>query len=76
VVVLDTALHVLEFVEHSKHVDELAQGEEVGFRDKVFPPLSVAETLHLPTETLDGLTLQGRTGEKETTERREVLRYI
>lgn len=76
VVVLDAALHVLEFVKHSKHVDELAQGEEVGFRDKVFPPLSVAQTLHLPAETLDSLTLQGRTEEKETIEREEVLIYI
>lgn len=29
-VVLNTALHVLQFVQHSKHVDEFAQCEQVG----------------------------------------------
>lgn len=57
VIVLDAALHVLEFVQHRKHVDEFAQREQVGLRHKVLPPLSVAQTLHLATEALYGFPL-------------------
>ena len=59
-VILDAALHVLEFIQHCEHVDELAQREQVGLRHKVLPPLSVAETLHLATEPLNGLPLYTR----------------
>lgn len=57
-VVLDAALHILELIQDGEHVDELAQGQEVGLRDKVLPPLSMAKTLHLTAEPLDGLALQ------------------
>lgn len=67
-VVLDAALHVLQLVQHSKHVDELAQGEQVGLRHKVLPPLSVAQALDLAAEAFYGFSLQrgakGRDGMK------------
>lgn len=59
-VILDTALHVLEFVQNSEHVDEFAQGKQVSLGHKVFPALSVAQTLHLTTKTLNCLTLEQR----------------
>lgn len=57
-VVLDTALHILQLIQDREHVDELAQGQKVGLGDKVLPPLSMAEPLHLTAEPLDGLALQ------------------
>lgn len=57
-VVLNTALHVLQFVQHSKHVDEFAQCEQVGFWHKVLPPLSMTEALHLTAEAFYGFPLQ------------------
>ena len=57
VVVLHTALHVLQLVQHSEHVDELAQGDQVGFGHEVLPSLCVAEAPHLPTKTLNGVSL-------------------
>lgn len=59
VVIFDTALHVLQLIQDSKHVDELAQGEEIGLRDKVLPPLCMAQALHLAAEPLDSLALEG-----------------
>lgn len=58
-VIFDTALHVLQLIQDSKHVDKLAQGEEIGLRDEVLPPLSVAQALHLAAEPLDSLALEG-----------------
>lgn len=57
-VVLDAALHVLQLVQHRKHVDELAQGEQVGLGHKVLPPLGVAQALDLAAEALYGFSLQ------------------
>lgn len=57
-VVLDAALHILQLIQDGEHVDELAQGQKVGLGDKVLPPLSMAEPLHLTAEPLDGLALQ------------------
>lgn len=57
-VVLDTALHVFELIQDGKHVDELAQGQQVGLGDKVLPALRVAQSLHLTAETLDGFALE------------------
>lgn len=57
-IVLDAALHVLQLIQDGKHVDELAQGQEVGLRDKVLPPLGMAQPLHLIAEPFNGLTLQ------------------
>lgn len=69
VIVFDAALHVLQLIQDSKHVDELAQSEEISLRHKVLPPLSVAQALHLTAEPLDGLALQGRgTGSGTTME--------
>lgn len=59
-IILDAALHVLQLIQDSKHVDELAQSEEISLRHEVLPPLSVAQALHLAAEPLDGLALQGR----------------
>lgn len=64
VVVLHAALHVLQLVQHREHVDELAQGDEVGFRHEVLPPLRVAQAPHLPTEALDGVSLSREGGRK------------
>lgn len=58
VVILDTALHVLEFIQNCKHVDEFAQGKQVSLRHKVFPAFSVTQTLHLTAKTLNCLTLE------------------
>lgn len=58
VIVLDATLHVLEFVQHCKHIDEFAQSEQVGLRHKVLPSFSVAQTLHLATESFYGFPLQ------------------
>lgn len=57
-VVLDAALHILQLIQDGEHVDEFAQGQEVGLGDKVLPPLGMAKALHLTAEPLDGLTLQ------------------
>lgn len=57
VVVLDAALHVLQLVQHGKHVDELSQGEQVGLGYKVLPALGVTQATHLTTKTIDGSTL-------------------
>lgn len=59
-VVLDAALHVLQLVQHRKHVDELAQSKQVGFGHKVLPSLSVAQALDLAAEAFDGFSLQKR----------------
>lgn len=61
-VVLDAALHILQLVQDCEHVDELAQGQEVGLRDEVLPTLSMAQPLHLTAEPLDGLALQAEGG--------------
>lgn len=58
-VIFDTALHVLQLIQDSKHVDELAQGEEIGLRDKVLSSLSMAQALHLAAEPLNSLALEG-----------------
>lgn len=65
-IVFDATLHVLQLIQDSEHVDELAQSEEIGLRHKVLPPLSVAQALHLAAEPLDGLALRG-TGSGTTT---------
>lgn len=52
VIIFDAALHVLKFVQHRKHVDELPQREQIGFRHKVLPPLGVTKTPHFPTEAI------------------------
>lgn len=57
VIILDATLHVLQFVQHCKHVDEFAQSEQVGLGHKVLPSLSVAQTLHFTTESFDGFAL-------------------
>lgn len=65
-VIFDTALHVLQLIQDSKHVNELPQREEIGLGDKVLPPLSVAQALHLTAEPLDSLALEGnRTGSSQ-----------
>lgn len=65
-IIFDTAFHVLQLIQDSKHVNELAQREEIGFRDKVLPPLCVAQALHLAAEPLDSLALEGsRTGSSQ-----------
>lgn len=57
-VIFHTALHVLKFVQHRKHVDELSQCEKVGLRHKVLPTLSVTEPTHFPTEAIYGSPLK------------------
>ena len=65
-VIFDTALHVLQLIQDGEHVNELAQCEEIGLGDKVLPPLSVAQALHLAAEPLDSLALEGsRTGSSQ-----------
>lgn len=58
-VIFDAALHVLQLIQDGKHVNELAQREEIGLRDKVLPPLSMAQALHLAAEPLDSFALEG-----------------
>lgn len=57
-VIFDTALHVLQLIQDSKHVNELAQREEIGLGDEVLPPLSVAQALNLTAEPLNSLALE------------------
>lgn len=57
VVVLDAALHVLQLVQHGKHVDELSQGEQVRLGYEVLPALGVTQTAHLAAEAIDRRTL-------------------
>lgn len=71
VVILHAALHVLQLIQHSKHVDELAQGDQVGLRNKVLPSLRVAQAPHLPTETLDGIPLRRGSGDSKAAFRNE-----
>lgn len=52
-VVLNAALHVLQLVQYSEHVNELSEGQQVRLRDKVLPALGVAQAADLPTETVD-----------------------
>lgn len=65
-VILHTALHVLQLVQHSKHVDELAQGDQVGFGHEVLPSLRMAQAPHLPTKTLNGISLYRGSRDKYT----------
>lgn len=58
VIVLNATLHVLQFVQHCKHVNKFAQREQVGLRHKVLPSLSVTQTLYFTTETFYGFPLQ------------------
>lgn len=58
VVIFDAAFHVLQLIEHSKHVDELPQSQQICLRDKVLPALCVAQTTDFPTETVDRCPLQ------------------
>lgn len=53
-IILDAALHVLQLVQHRKHVDELPEGQQVRLRDKVFPALCVTQTANFPTEAVNG----------------------
>lgn len=57
VIILNATLHVLQLVQHCKHVDKFAQSEQVGLRHKVLPSLSVTQTLHFTTETFYGFPL-------------------
>lgn len=58
VVIFDTALHVLQLIQHGKHVNEFPQRQEIGLGDKILPSLRMAQALHLAAEPLDGLTLE------------------
>lgn len=57
VVILHTALHVLKFIQDCKHIDEFAQGQQVGLGNKIFPSLSMTQSLDLAAEALNSLTL-------------------
>lgn len=61
-VVLHAAFHVLQFIQHSEHVNELSEGKQVRFRDKVLSALSVTEATDLPTETVNSCALEERKG--------------
>ncbi len=58
VVVLHGALHVLELVQDSEHVDELAEGEQVRFGDKVLAFLLVGEAFHFAAEAFHSFPLK------------------
>lgn len=58
VVVFDAALHVLQLVQHGKHVDKLPEGQQVRLGDKVLPALGVTQTADLAAETIDGCALR------------------
>lgn len=64
VIIFDAAFHVLQLIEHSKHVDELPQSQQICLRDKVLPALRVTQTTDFPTETIDCCPLQE--GSQET----------
>lgn len=59
-VVFDAAFHVLQLVEHSKHVDELPQSQQIGLGDKVLPALRVTQAPDFSAEAVDGCALQER----------------
>lgn len=61
-VVLDAAFHVLQLIQHSEHVDELPEGQQVRLGDKVFSALGVTQTTDFPTETVDCCSLEERDG--------------
>ena len=54
---LGSSLPVWRVSCEDKHVDELAQGQEVGLGDEVLPPLGMAQSLHLTAEPLDSFAL-------------------
>jgi hypothetical protein len=58
VVILHGAFHVLELVQDSEHVDELAEGEQVRLRDKVLAFLLVREAFHFAAEAFHSFPLQ------------------
>lgn len=58
VVVFDAAFHVLQLVQHGKHVDKLPEGQQVRLGDKVLPALGVTQTADLAAETIDGCALR------------------
>lgn len=60
VVVLDAAFHVLQLVQHRKHVDEFPEGQQVRLGDEVFSALGVTQTTDFSTETVDCCTLEER----------------
>lgn len=67
VVILDAALHVLQFVQHGEHVDEFPESEQVRLRDEVLSAFCVAQTTDLSTEAVNGsaLELRKKEGGKE-----------
>lgn len=60
VIIFDAAFHVLQLIQHSKHVDELPQSQQVCLGDKVFPALCVTQTTDLSAETVNCHALQER----------------
>lgn len=57
-VVFNAALHVLQLVQHGKHVDKLPEGQQVRLGNKVLPALGVTQTADLAAETIDGCALR------------------
>lgn len=58
VVILHAAFHILQLIQHSEHVDELAEGEQVCLRHKVFSALCVTQPTDLSAKAVDGCALK------------------
>lgn len=57
-VILYTAFHVLQLIQHGEHVDELAEGEQVRLGHKVFPALCVTQAADLSAKAVNGRALK------------------
>lgn len=57
-VILHTAFHILQLIQHGEHVDELAEGEQVRLGHKVFPALCVTQAADLSAKAVNGRALR------------------
>lgn len=58
VVVFHARFHVFHFVELGKHAQQLSQGQQVSSADEIFSFLFMTESLHLVTESVNGVLLE------------------
>ena len=60
-VIADTWLDIFQLIQLSKHIDELAKSEKIGFWHQVIAFFFVAQAFHFPTENVYGPSLNKHT---------------
>ena len=60
VIIFYTRLHIFQFIQNSKHVNEFPQSEKISFRNKVFTLFCMGKPLHFCTKTFNRFSLNLR----------------